>query len=72
MQEREVWSRTLDDHYRCNVTRRSDPYQGRLVVTDDRNGAVLLSEDVMISADGPDEQDVSLWMRRCRKATDAR
>lgn len=69
-----VWEGTLDDRYRCLVTRTGDR-TGRLTVTDTETDAELLAEEVGLSygaAFGPDVGDIHRWQERAMEVVDSR
>ena len=67
-----VWEATLDNIYKCEVT-RIDEYKGKLKVTNTENAFVLLEQEVGLSYGarfGPDIDDVALWQDLSCKAVD--
>ena len=67
-----IWEATLDNIYKCEVT-RIDEYKGKLKVTNTENVFVLLEQEVGLSYGarfGPDIDDVALWQDLSCKAVD--
>ena len=67
-----IWEATLDNIYKCEVT-RIDEYKGKLKVTNTENAFVLLEQEVELSYGarfGPDIDDVALWQDLSCKAVD--
>ena len=67
-----IWEATLDNIYKCEVT-RIDEYKGKLKVTNTENAFVLLEQEVGLSYGarfGPDIDDVALWQDLSCKAVD--
>lgn len=67
-----IWEATLDDIYKCEVT-RTDEYKGLLKVTNTQNLFVLLEQQVGLNYGakfGPDVDDVAEWQELSCQAVD--
>lgn len=62
-----IWTGTLDQRYELTVNSTPHPRYGRLTITDNRDGTILLDEQVPLSYGavfGPDIGDVETWQER--------
>lgn len=67
-----IWENTLDQRYKCTVTRNSQ-YLGQLKILDEELNKVLCDEEVRLSYGatfGPDVDDVNLWQDRIIEIVD--
>ena len=67
-----IWENTLDQRYKCTVTRNSQ-YSGQLKIFDEDLQKVLCDEEVRLSYSatfGPDVDDVRDWEDRIIKIVD--
>jgi len=69
-----IWTGTLDQRYVLTVSSTPQPRYGRLTITDNRDGTVLLDEQVPLSYGavfGPDIGDVEAWQERATTLIDS-
>lgn len=69
-----IWENTLDERYKCSVTRNSQ-YSGQLKIFDTELNKVLCDEEVNLSygaAFGPDVDDVREWQDRIIEIVDGK
>jgi hypothetical protein len=67
-----IWENTLDQRYKCTVTRNSQ-YSGQLKILDEDLNKVLCDEEVRLSygaSFGPDVADVRDWEDRIIQIVD--
>lgn len=69
-----VWEATLDDRYRCVVTRTGER-TGYYTITDTESGEELFAEEVGLAYRalfGPDVGDVRTWQERAIEVVEGR
>lgn len=73
-EQQTVWESTLDDRYRCLVS-RTGAETGRLTITDTETEQELHAEDVELAYGatfGPDIGDIRTWQELAMEVVDSR